>query len=665
MGSSGIGARSKDCQKAFQQTKRCLMSSLVLVHFNPKLNVVLATDASAYGLGAVLSHQMPNGEERPIAFASRTMSPAECNYSQLEKEALSIIFGIKKFHQYLFGRQFTLLTDHKPLVTILGPKSCIPTLAAARLQRWAILLSAYSFHIGFRGTKDHANADALSRLPLKSVSTNHGTDVVTRFNLVQMSGLPLTHSTLRSSSRRDSVVSKVIHYTLHGWPNSVPENLKVFWRRRHELTSEAGCLLWGCRVVVPAGACQRRVMEELHKGHPGIVRMKALARSYIWWPGMDQEIERWARACSPCTQVKSDPAPVALHPWVWPTKPWRRIHIDFAGPLFNKTYLVIVDAFSKWPEVWEMGVTSTTKTIEVLQHLFSKYGIPEQVVSDNRPQFRSEEFEEFVSTLGIKYYRSAVYHPATNGAVERLVKTLKQSLKAAHLTGASSKGVLNDFLFHYRATPHAVTGVTPGELFLGRSIRTLLDLLKPNTRNEVERNQAKQKEYHDQRRNSPLSVKKGDQVLVRVYREGLVRWKQGVVTAVTGDRTVKVMLQSGTEVTRHFDQIQRCPDEVPLTTEASAVEQETPVTGTESNSIENDAVSGALEDSSPSGEKAVSFETGAAETSASAPIPLPLEVPCSPPEVNSPAVKPPVPSARRFPSRVRRPPERPWFVQDF
>ena len=166
------------------------MSSLVLVHFNPKLNVVLATDTSAYGLGAVLSHQMSNGEERPIAFACQTMSPAERNYSQLEKEVLSIIFGIKKFHQYIFGRHFTLLTDHKPLLTILGPKSCIPTLTAAR---WAILLSAYSFHIGFRG---HANADALSSLLLQSVSTNHSTDVVTRFNLVQRSGLPLTHSTL-------------------------------------------------------------------------------------------------------------------------------------------------------------------------------------------------------------------------------------------------------------------------------------------------------------------------------------------------------------------------------------------------------------------------------------------------------------------------------------
>ena len=132
--------------------------------------------------------------------------------------------------------------------------------------------------------------------------------------------------------------------------------------------------------------------------------------------------------------------------------------------------------------------------------LFSKYGIPEQVVSDNGPQFRADEFAEFMTSLGIKHYRSAVYRLATNGAVERLVKTLKQSLKAAHLAGTPSIRALNDFLCKYRATPHAVTGVTPGELFLGRPIRTMLDLLKPNFREWIEQKQAKQKEYHDKRR---------------------------------------------------------------------------------------------------------------------------------------------------------------------
>ena len=134
---------SKACDLAFKQAKEALTSSDVLVYYNPSLPIKLAADASAYGVGAVISHTLPDGTERPIAFASWTLSPAERNYAQLEKEALALVFGIRKFHLYLFGRKFTLLTDHKPLLSILGSKG-IPSLAAARLQRWSLLLSAYT-----------------------------------------------------------------------------------------------------------------------------------------------------------------------------------------------------------------------------------------------------------------------------------------------------------------------------------------------------------------------------------------------------------------------------------------------------------------------------------------------------------------------------------------
>ena len=114
---------------------------------------------------------MPGGEERPVAFASKTLSASEKNYAQLEKEALSIIYGVKKFHQYLFGRKFTLETDHKPLLTILGPKSAVPTLAAARLQRWALILASYHYEVVFRSISEHSNADGLSRLPAEKAGT--------------------------------------------------------------------------------------------------------------------------------------------------------------------------------------------------------------------------------------------------------------------------------------------------------------------------------------------------------------------------------------------------------------------------------------------------------------------------------------------------------------
>ena len=314
---------SSECDAAVKVVKQKLVSAKVLVHFDPSLPITLATDASAYGLGAVLSHVTPQGDEKPIAFALRTLTATECNYSQIEKEALAIIFGIKKFHQYLYGQRFSLITDHKPLTTIFGPKVGIPSLAAVRLQQWAILLSAYSFGIVFRGTELHSNADGLSRLPLHSgvMSTAPKPDVASMFNVVQMSSLPLTHSQLKVASRHDSAVSRAMDFTKNGWPDVVDVELQPFWRRCHELTVEAECLLWGCRVVIPK-KCQKKVLEELHKGHPGMARMKSLARSYVWWPKLDGDIEQLARSCMPCVQVKSAPASVPLHPWVWPSGPW-------------------------------------------------------------------------------------------------------------------------------------------------------------------------------------------------------------------------------------------------------------------------------------------------------------------------------------------------------
>ena len=146
---------SAACESAFQAAKSVLTTAPVLAHYNPDLPLVLAADASAYGLGAVLSHTFSDGSERPVAFALKT---SEWNYSQVEKEALALVFGIQKFHQYIYGRRFTLLTDHQPLVTILGPKRGVPALAAACMQRWALLLSAYTYDIVYRSTKDQMDS---------------------------------------------------------------------------------------------------------------------------------------------------------------------------------------------------------------------------------------------------------------------------------------------------------------------------------------------------------------------------------------------------------------------------------------------------------------------------------------------------------------------------
>ena len=182
-------------QTCFEKIKQALTTTTVLAHFDPDIPIGLACDASAVGIGAVIYHKYENGTERPIAYASKTLSSSEKNYSQIEREALSIIFGVKKFHQHLYGHKFTLLTDHKPLLTIFNPRKGIPTVVASRLQRWAIILSAYTYDIQYKPTNEHGNADMLSRLPAGPDSTFDNTQslnaVVNMIQDEQLENLPI------------------------------------------------------------------------------------------------------------------------------------------------------------------------------------------------------------------------------------------------------------------------------------------------------------------------------------------------------------------------------------------------------------------------------------------------------------------------------------------
>ena len=481
------------------KAKQCLTSAPVLAHYDPTLPIILAGNASAYGVGAVISHSYPDGSERPIAYASRTLSSAENKYAQVEKEALALIFGLSKYHQYLYGRTFILQTDHKPLTTILGPTQGIPSLAAARLQRWAIQLAGYSYKIRFRPTQQHCNADGLSRLPLRDNSPVGNPPDPAICNICQVDALPVTSSELQTATRADPILGKVLSYVRRRWSHTIANYLKPYKKNSQELSIEGDCLFRGTRVVVPS-KLRQKILNELHKGHSGIVRMKALARSHVWWPGLDEDITNMVKGCVECQSVKHLPAKAPLHPWAWPTSPWEQIHVDFLGPFLEKMFFLVTDAHSKWPEVTIMPSTTASKTISILRELFARFGIPQQLVSDNGPQFISEEFKQFMSANGVKHIKSSPYHPASNGAAERIVQTLKLALKADHKKGVSLDKALANFLLQYRITPHATTGVSPCNLMMNRGLCTRLDLLKPDIATKVHCKQADQKQYSDRTR---------------------------------------------------------------------------------------------------------------------------------------------------------------------
>ena len=309
-------------------------------------------------------------------------------------------------------------------------------------------------------------------------------------------------------------------------------------------------------------------MEELHKDHPGASRMKAVARSYFWYPGLDRDIEKKAHSCVACQAVKNAPPAAPLHPWLWPTKPWQRIHVDFAGPINGKSYLLVVDAHSKWPEIIEMNSTTAQRTIAELRKMFAAHGLPQQLVSDNGPQFISDEFATFMKMNGVKHIRCAPYHPASNGAVERLVQTFKKAIKAASDTNFA----LASFLLSYRATPHSTTNETPCKLFLGRQLRTRLDLLLSNCEETVSKRQADQKIAHD-KHCKPREFTVGENVMARNNKQGLP-YVPAVVKKKLGPLTYLIQTQDGLIWKRHIEHLKGLGHDVTVTPLGETTDEE-------------------------------------------------------------------------------------------
>ena len=258
------------CEAAFQTVKKKLCVAPLLMHFDMSLPIVVHCDASEYGVGAVLSHVLPDGSEKPVSFGSRTLTMAERNYATVEKEGLALVFAVKKFHQFLFGNKFCMFTDHKPLMGLFAENSPLPTRAAARVLRWALLLSAYNFVLKYREGVKNGNADGLSRLPL-DVRSGEATQRMVSVALMELVKAPVTEQELRRATRRDPVLGVVLRGILEGGlEKEVGEHLKPFRTRSMELSTEAGVVLWGARVIVPK-SLQEVVRKELHEVHPGLV----------------------------------------------------------------------------------------------------------------------------------------------------------------------------------------------------------------------------------------------------------------------------------------------------------------------------------------------------------------------------------------------------------
>ena len=452
----------------------------------------------------------------------------------------------------IYGQRITLYTDHKPLLGLLGEHKALPEHASARMQRWAITLAGYNYQLKHRPGKKN-NADALSRLPIESRTSNYVPEELDAlFNLIDK--LPVSAEQISKETQLDSVLKTVYHFTMNGWPEKVNEVFKPYKVRQNELSTENECLLWGTRVIIPQ-TLQGDVLKLLHETHVGVARMKAQAREWLWWHQIDSDIEKMVKTCYQCQVHAKQPGKAPLHPWDWPSEAWERIHMDFAGPFMGKMFLLIVDAHSKWMDVKIMTKITASDTILELRDVFASMGLPRAIVTDNGPTFTSDEFRNFVSANGVKHITVSPYHPSSNGLAERAVQTFKGAMVKL------PKGCLREkvcrFLTKYRSIPHSTTGVSPAELIFGRKIRTHLDLLHPTLHDKVQKQQLSQKSNFDK---STMSRDIGveDTVFVRNYDRNASRydkWVPGVITERTGPLSYEVRTPSQGVVRRHQDQI--------------------------------------------------------------------------------------------------------------
>lgn len=588
-------------QSSFERLKAALSTKTTLGYFDPEKPTSIFVDGSPVGLGAVLTQGDESTKEvTPLHYASCPLTPTQSRYPQIDREALSIYWAVKRFHLFVYGKEFKVITDHKPLVALFNNPSSKPS---ARIERWLMELQQYRFTVEYRPGSSNP-ADYASRHPVGDPeSQNYEVESEEHILFVAKNAVPkaITLPEIESATAKDLTLQAVMSAVKSGCWHKAPPNVSLSELSRYEqvkeqLTCTDTVLLKSDRLVVPA-TLQERIVDIAHEGHLGIVKTKALLREKVWFPCMDKMVETKVKACLPCQIVTPVYTREPLQMSVLPDNPFDEISIDFAY-VDGENLLLVIDDFSRFPFVEPVSSTSASAVIPKLDQLFATFGTPRVVKSDNGPPFNGDEFAKFARVLGFRHRKVTPLWPRANGEVERFVKTLKKCIKAAKTEGRNWRKELQVILRNYRTTPHATTGVAPAVLLLKRAVRNKLpqanhvDPVSEIVRKHDSAQKLKIKAHADNKNYvKPCDINLGESVLVKrpftvskgatVYDPTpmtVVRKKGSMITAESEDRTIsrnssffKRLNQSGHN--RNNDDFQDSGFDTPLVKKAT---QESP-----------------------------------------------------------------------------------------
>ncbi|XP_015233581.1 PREDICTED: uncharacterized protein LOC107086865 [Cyprinodon variegatus] len=478
---------------AFQRLKDKIAQAPVLQYYNKEEELTLQCDASDTGLGAALTQK-----GKPVAFGSRALTPTEKGYAQIEKECLAIMFGMEKFHQYTYGREVTVQSDHKPLENIHSK----PLLSAPkRLQRMLLRLQQYDIRVTYVPDRDMLLADTLSRAYLPESTRGESETDIETVNMVNY--LPISAerlSAIRAVTKDDPKLQSVANRILLGWPKrkqDLPSDIRHYHTFQEELSFQDGIVFRGDRAVIP-DALRVDITHRIHSSHLGVEGCLRRARECVYWLGMNEEIKNFISKCDICRSVDPKQQRETLHPHDMASRPWAK-------------------------------------------------GIPDIVISDNGPQYASLEFEHFSQKWGFEHRTSSPGYPQSNGKAESAVKTAKRlMLKAAAARQDPYLAMLD-----HRNTPSQGLNTSPAQRLLSRRTRTLLPtkdtLLKPEvTHNEqgLKYNRQRQEKYYNRTAKDMDSLEGGASVRVQPCdtHQG---WRPAKVVQQVSHRSYKVELESG------------------------------------------------------------------------------------------------------------------------